>query len=213
MKEKLILIGGGGHCKSCIEVIESTGKYDIVGILDTPEKVGEMILDYKIIGTDADIIKFIEKGITNYFVTVGQIKTATLKKKLFENIEHHEGVSPVIISSSAIVSKRTNINVGTIIMHGAKVNADAVVGKNCIINTMANIEHDVIIGDHVHISTGAVVNGEVKIGDEVMVGSSVVIRNGVSICDNVVIGAGSVVVKDITEQGMYIGNPLKNIQK
>lgn len=209
MKEKLILIGGGGHCKSCIEVIESTGKYDIVGILDTTEKVGEMILDYKIIGIDADIIKFIEKGITHYFVTVGQIKTASLKKKLFKNIEYHTGISPVIISSSAIVSRRTNINAGTILMHGTKVNADVVIGKNCIINTMANIEHDVIMGDHVHVSTGAVVNGEVKIGNEVMVGSNVVIRNGVNICDNVIIGAGSVVIKDIIESGIYIGNPVK----
>lgn len=212
MKEKLVLIGGGGHCKSCIEIIESTKKYDIIGILDIPEKIGQTILGYKIVGTDPDIIKFIDRGVRNYFVTVGQITTASLKKRLFENILYHKGISPVIISSSAIVSHRANINAGTILMHGTKVNADVVIGENCIINTMADIEHDVIIGDHVHISTSAVVNGEVRIGNEVMIGSNVVIRNGVSICDNVIIGAGSIVVKDITEHGIYIGNPVKKFR-
>ena len=53
--QKIILIGGGGHCKSCIDVIEAEGKYDIAGILDMPEFVGEKILGYSIIGTDDDL--------------------------------------------------------------------------------------------------------------------------------------------------------------
>ena len=34
----------------------------------------------------------------------------------------------------------------------------------------------------------------------------------VSICDQVVIGAGSVVTKDITEPGIYAGNPAKKLR-
>ena len=52
LKKKLVLIGGGGHCKACINVIEDTDGYDIVGILDTEDKVGQTILNYSIIGTD-----------------------------------------------------------------------------------------------------------------------------------------------------------------
>jgi|SRR5690554_4831569 len=210
--EKLILIGGGGHCKSCIEVIESTNEYEIVGILDVASKVGEDILGYKIIGTDEDIPKFIQKGIQSFFATIGQIKSATIKKEVFKNIYRHKGTSPVIISKHAIVSKRSNIGAGTIVMHGAIVNADVAIGENCIINTKANIEHDVTIGDHVHISTGAVVNGQVNIGHEVLIGSNSTIRNLIDICDNAVIGANSMVTKDIIEAGIYVGNPLKKLK-
>lgn len=210
--EKLILIGGGGHCKSCIEVIESTGEYEIVGILDLPSKIGEKVLDYEVIGSDIDIATFIQKGIENYIVTLGQIHSATLKKQMFENIYAQEGISPTIISNCAIVSTRAKIGTGTIIMHGAIVNADVQIGDNCIINNQANIEHDVCIGNHVHISTGAVVNGQVNIGDEVLIGSNSVIRNVINICNNVIIGAGSVVTRDIIEPGTYVGNPIKKIK-
>ncbi len=209
---KLILIGGGGHCKSCIEVIESTGEFEIVGILDIPSKKGEKVLDYEVIGTDEDIPHFIAKGILHYFVTLGQIQSAVVKKKVFENIYKNKGVSPVIIARSALVSKRAEIGAGTIIMHGAIVNADVKIGENSIINTMANIEHDINIGNHVHVSTGAMINGQVNIGSEVLIGSNSVIRNVINICDNVVIGAGSVVTKDLTEAGTYVGNPLKKIK-
>ena len=49
-------------------------------------------------------------------------------------------------------------------MHDAVINANARIGKNCIINSKALVEHDVIIGDHCHIATGAIVNGEVRAG-------------------------------------------------
>ena len=45
----LILLGGGGHCKSVIDVAESAG-YTILGILDKPELVGNKVLDYENIG-------------------------------------------------------------------------------------------------------------------------------------------------------------------
>ena len=43
MNKPLILIGGGGHCKSVIEAAESAG-YSILGILDMPEDVGNEVL-------------------------------------------------------------------------------------------------------------------------------------------------------------------------
>lgn len=50
------------------------------------------------------------------------------------------------------------------------------------------------------------------IGKHVSIGSNATILP-VNICDGVVIGAGSVVTKDITEKGIYAGNPAKKIRK
>ena len=58
--KKNILIGGGGHCKSCIDVIEQEGKYRIAGIVDLPEKLHQKILGYKIIAIDDDLPRLVE---------------------------------------------------------------------------------------------------------------------------------------------------------
>lgn len=184
----LILVGGGGHCKSVIDVAESAG-YTILGILDKPELVGTKVLDYEVIGTDEDIPKFVDKA--DFVITVGQIKSCAIRKKLANLIKQAGGTLASIIASDAYVSKYAELGEGTVILHKAMVNAGAKVGKNCIINTMANIEHDVQIGDFCHISTGAMVNGNCQIGNDVFVGSGAVVVNGATIKDCEFVKAGS----------------------
>ncbi len=206
MKRNLILIGGGGHCKSVIDVAESAG-FTILGILDKPETVGNQVLDYKVIGTDDDIPVYADKAL--FVITVGQIKSNALRIKLAKLVEKYGGKFATVIASDAHVSKYAHIGEGSVILHKVVVNADARIGKQCIINTMADIEHDAIIGDFCHISTAAVVNGEVKVGNNVFVGSRSVIHNCKSISDDIIVAAGSVVSRNLVKPGIYAGNPVK----
>lgn len=180
--KKIYLIGGGGHCKSCIDVIESTGKYAIQGIFDVKENIGNEVLGYKIVDTDENIS--IYAGPNIYFlITVGQIKSSALRVKLFSL----KLQLATIISPRAYVSKHASIGAGTIIMHDAFVNAGAQIGANCIINSKALIEHDSKVGDHCHISTAAVVNGDCVVGARTFIGSNTVMKNGRNIGpDNVI---------------------------
>ena len=202
--KNLILVGGGGHCKSVIDVAESAG-YTIKGILDLPEKVGEKILGYSIIGTDEDISDFVHEVL--FLVTVGQIKDASLRINLHQKIVNAGGKLATVIAATAHVSNYAKIAEGTVVMHHAMINADAVVGKGCIINTYANIEHDALVGDFCHISTGAIVNGNCRVGSETFLGSQSVIINGIDIINGSVIGASALVRKSINIKGIYSGNP------
>ena len=204
MDKKLILIGGGGHCKSVIDVAESAG-WSIAGILDTHEKVDEKVLGYSVLGTDDMISQFANDHL--FIITVGHIKNADLRIKLHEKVFKAGGKLAVIIAQDAHVSPHAVVGEGSVIMHKAVVNADAKIGKGCIINTMSNIEHDAIIGDYCHISTGAMINGNCVVGDHIFVGSGTVLSNGISITANCVIAAGSIVRKNISENGIYAGNP------
>ena len=188
----LILLGGGGHCKSVIDVAESAG-YTILGILDKPELVGTKVLDYEIIGTDDDIPQSVDKA--EFLITVGQIKSPAIRKKLALLVMRAGGKFATVIANDAYVSKYAKIGKGTVIMHKAVVNADACIGEHCIINTMANIEHEVQIGGFCHVSTGVMVNGNCVIGDEVFIGSGSVLYNGKSVIKNAIIPAGSIVRK------------------
>lgn len=203
-QRNLILIGGGGHCKSVIDVAESAG-YNILGILDMPEDIGKSVLDYKVIGTDDDIPQFVEKA--EFIITVGFIKSPAIRMRIFDKVREAGGKLATIIASTAHVSRYASLGEGAVVMHQAVVNAGAKIGENCIINTFCNIEHDAVIGDQCHISTGAMVNGDCKVGKMCFIGSQSVLANGISICDDVIVGAGSLVRKNILKPGIYSGNP------
>lgn len=211
MKKPIILIGGGGHCISCIDIIEHGGEFEIKGILDLPEKVGQTILGYPVIGTDDDLDKFLPEC-KHFLITVGQIEKTQLREKIYARVKTSGGNLPVIVSPGAYVSKHAKVGEGTIVMHGAFVNAAASVGKNCILNSNSLIEHEAEIGDFCHISTSAIANGQVKIGNGCFIGSNTVIGNNITITENVVIAAGSQVLRSIKLPGVYIGNPLRKIR-
>lgn len=203
-QKNLILIGGGGHCKSVIDVAESAG-YNILGILDMPEDIGKAVLDYKVIGTDDDIPQYANKA--EFVITVGFIKNPATRMRLFDKVREAGGKLATIVASTAHVSQYASLGEGTVVMHQAVVNAGARIGENCIINTFCNIEHDAVIGDQCHISTGAMVNGDCKVGKICFIGSQSVLANGINICDDVIVGAGSLVRKNILKSGIYSGNP------
>ena len=200
----VVLLGGGGHCKSVIEAAESVG-YHILGVLDMPEDIGKEILSTKVIGTDDDIPSYVDKA--EFVVTVGFIKNPATRIKLYNRVKEVGGRLATIIASTAYVSKYATIGEGTVVLHQAFVNAGAKVGNNVILNTFTNVEHDAVIGNQCHISTGTMVNGDCKVGNNVFIGSQSVLANGITVGDDIIVGAGSLVRKSIKGKGVYSGNP------
>ena len=192
--KKIILLGGGGHCKSCIDVIENQNKYKIMGIIDKKKK-NFFLLNYKVFSESYLNNKLIKN---NYaLVSVGQIKGYKVRVKLFNRLKDLGFKIPSIISPSAYISKHAVIGQGTIVMHGVTVNAGAVIGDNCIINTNSLIEHDVTIGDHTHISTEATINVGVIIGNKVFIGSRSIIKDNISIGDCSIVAANLYIKKNL----------------
>jgi acetyltransferase-like isoleucine patch superfamily enzyme len=110
-----------------------------------------------------------------------------------------------------------------------EIQKEAVVGKRTRVQSHAFICELVTIGDDCFISHGAKFINDAfelggpakgrrdlwrstKVGNNVSIGTNATILP-VTICDNVVIGAGSVVTKDITESGIYAGNPARLLRK
>lgn len=180
MREDIILIGGGGHCKSVIDVIELEGKFNIVGIIDKKELIGQEVSRYKIIGCD-DELEELFKSYKNAIVTVGQIESNAIRVKLFKLLKEIGYNLPIIKSHLAYISKYALIDEGSVIMHHALLNADARVGKNCIINSKALIEHDAVVEDNCHISTGAIINGGVRVKANSFVGSNATTKEYIEI--------------------------------
>ncbi len=201
---ELILVGGGGHCRACIDVIEQEGKWRIAGIVDRPESLGANVLGYPVLGSDADL-PVLAETFRHFFITLGQIKSPAKRRELFALLKGLGAELPAIISPQAYVSRHAAIGEGTIVMHRALVNAGAAVGRNCILNTRALVEHDSAVGDHCHISTGAILNGGVQVAEGTFVGSRAVTRQEIRIGAGCIVGAGAVVLKDLAAGTVFTG--------
>ena len=192
MKE-IILIGGGGHCKSVIDVIECDGSFKIAGIVDKSNLVGTNVLGHKIVTSDKDLSDLAKKY-KYALVSIGQIKSPLLRIQLYDTAVKSGFILPSIVSPYAYVSKYAKLGSGTIVMHHAIVNASASVGDNCIVNTRSLIEHDCSISNHCHISTNATINGGTTIESGCFIGSNATTKELVKITKNSFIKAGSLVV-------------------
>jgi len=191
MKE-IILIGGGGHSKSVIDVIEQEGRFKIIGIIDKTELFENNILGYPVIGNDSDL-EDLAKKYPCALVTIGQIKSPEPRKNLFDLAKKAGFIIPSVISPRAYVSKHAFIGNGVVVMHGAIINANVSIGDNCIINSKALIEHDSNVSEHCHISTNTTINGGVIIESGCFIGSGAILRESITINKNSFIKAGSVV--------------------
>lgn len=189
MSEPLLLIGSGGHARSLIDVVESSSRWHVLGLVGLPEQVGEEVLGYPILGCDQDLSS-LRQMCVHALLAVGQIGLSTQRQRLEANLKRLAFALPAVISDRAHVSRHAQLGLGTSVGHGVIVNAGTRIGDCCILNSNALIEHDAVVGDYCHISTGALVNGGVKIGEGSFIGSGAVLREGIDLPPQTVISAG-----------------------
>lgn len=206
MNKNVIIIGAGGHGKVIADIIIKSGD-KVVGFLDDNLERGTKVIEqYVIIGKINDCIKLQEDKSLLFIIAIGN---NYIRKDIYEKykLNYYTAIHP-----TAVIGIQVNIGEGTVVMANACINSNTTIGKNCIINTGAIIEHDNIIEDYVHISPNATLCGTVNIGKYTHIGAGATIKNNTTICSNCIIGAGAVVVKDIKQDGIYIGVPAKKIK-
>jgi sugar O-acyltransferase (sialic acid O-acetyltransferase NeuD family) len=209
MNKNILLIGGGGHCKSVLDSLLETGLYDKIGIIDTREKIGTMILGIPCIGCDEDLQRLFSEGFTNAFVTAGSIGTPSLRIKLFYIISEIGFEIPNIIDPSAVISRHVKMGNGIFVGKNAVINVGSSIQNGVIVNSGALIEHDCVICEFVHIAPGSVLSGNVQIEKNTHIGSNSVIKQQVIIGSDSIVGIGSVVLKNIGSNLVAYGNPCR----
>jgi len=212
MKKKIILIGGGGHCKSVSDSINQENEYEIVGITDIKTKIGKKINGVNIIGTDKVLEEIYKSGIKKAVISLGSIGDVSLRTKLYLFAKKIGFSFPIIIDKTAILAENIEIGEGVFIGKGVIINTGTRIGRGAIINTGSIIEHDCEIGDFVHIAPGCVLSGTVKIGNYTHVGTNSTVIQNTIIGENTVIGSGSNVIISIGSNTVAYGNPCKIIK-
>lgn len=210
MKNKIIIIGGGGHSKVVIDHVKRLGVYEILGYTDLIDK--GLLLGVKYLGTDEVLSKIINTHKNcKAVIGIGNVILSDKRFKIYSMLKQLGFELPVIISKNAIINEKVKIDEGTVVFDGVTINACSSIGKCTIINTGVIIEHDCQLGDFVHIATGAVLSGGVKVKNNSMIGSGATIIHDKTIGENCLIGSGSVVTKNLLYAGIYVGIPAVKI--
>lgn len=197
----MYLIGGNGHCKVIIDIIQKSNLEIIEAIFDDNPQT-EQIFNIPVIKTPKPNF-FLSKFL---IISIGNNK---IRKKIANHITSNYLTA---IHPSSVIGTNVIIADGTVIMANAVLNPNVKVGKHCIINSGSIIEHDCILENFVHISPNAALAGNVYIGEGTHIGIGAAIIQGVRIGKWVTIGAGAVIINDVPDYAIIVGNPGKIIK-
>lgn len=214
MKRGLVLIGGGGHCKSVVDAIPLSvkEKYDEIVLTDPALPVDSLIAKIRVAGSDEALENLFKNGFRDAFITIGSIKDTKIRRQVRRKLQMIGFNLINIIDDRAVVSHSARLGKGIFIGKGAVVNVDSVIEDCAIINTNATVEHGCHVGAFTHVSVGAIMCGNVHAGADVFIGPGAVVAQGITVGDGGIIGAGAVVLVDVPAGCISVGVPAELIE-
>lgn len=206
----IIVVGGGGHGKVLLHVLTRLPAYNPLGYVD-PKDHGP-ILGFPCLGGDEVLPSLLEKhkGLCAV-IGVGKIRAESPRVEIFRKLKELGFLLPAIAAPTAMVARTASLGEGSVVMDGAVIQPDCVVGKLGIINTRASLDHDCILGEDVHVCPGATLSGGVKVNDGCLIGVGASVVQYLRIGKSVAIGAGAAVTADCLEPGTYVGVPARRL--
>ena len=212
MREKLLIVGAGGHSKVLLETAISTNLYDEYAFLDDCYKDEGKDLyfsEWPIIGnTDSIFSSLIKNKFNNAIVAIGNNKK---RLEFLNKLEKNNFKIPSLVHPSAKISPSSKVNKGSVIFSNSVIQAEVRIGVGVIINTSSTIDHECIINDGSHICPGVNLAGRVNVGRLSMVGIGSSVIQDIKIGEEVIIGAGSAVINNIKDKMTVGGVPARLI--
>lgn len=211
MNNDIYILGAGTYGEVILELAEDCG-FNVLGFYDDEKSMlGKKVLGVEVVGTIKDLLKtdFI-KG--NQFVTsIGNNRT---RKELNDLIIYNGGSTPKLVHPDAKVSRYAEIQDGAIIHAASYVFTGSVIEQSCIISPNSGVSHHTHLHKGVFVSFGATVGAYINIEESSFVGmASNISTNVKTLGRDCLIGAGAVVIRDVPENAVVIGNPAKYLRE
>ena len=209
----IVIIGASGHAKVVIDLVEQFGELKIIGLVDSDKPEGLEWFGYKVLGSESDISSLMSRfGFEAGFVAIGD---NWIRHLVVDKIRAAVPDFPFVssIHPSASLGRGVRVGCGTVIMAGATINSDSVIGDFCIVNTNASLDHDNELEDYVSVAPGVVTGGNVRVGRFSALSLASAVIHGRSVGSHTVVGAGALVLQDIPGHSVAWGTPARVIRQ
>lgn len=209
--KKLIILGGRGVGMWAAAIAKDLGTFEVLGFLNDVVPIGQKIgvyQGYNVLGTSKDVEKFImEKDVYFFIGYFGlQNEEDTFKKICDLNIPN-EKLATLIHPTAYVPKEFCSIGHGVLVAPFARICPDSTIEDNCILMSSCIIGHDSTMKRFSHLAADSIVGGNVVVGYGAHVGTNATIRENVTIGNYSLIGSGSVVLNDVPENAIVVGNP------
>ncbi|MBF0295604.1 MAG: acetyltransferase [Magnetococcales bacterium] len=210
--KNIIIMGGSGHAKTIIDIVERENRHRIVGVLDPAREVGERLLGHVVLGGDEDLPELVTRlGIEGAILAIGgNHQRALLAERLAK--QHPDLPLVSAVHPGAVIGRGATLGAGTVVMAGAVIGPDCRVGRACIINTLASLDHDSVMGDFAALAPHAATGGNCRIGRGAFLGMGAVVIHGLRVGEHALLGAGAVAVQDVPALSVSLGVPARVVR-
>ena len=211
---KVLIYGGTGQAKILRVIVEHYGSRVSAVIDDTPGLPSPFPAVPIYAGWDGfkNWIKGQNREKIGFLVAIGN-PHGRVRLRLHEALLA-EGLQAITIAHPAAwIDKNVKIGEGSQILAGAQVLSEAVIGKQCIINTKASVDHEDVLEEAVEVAPGATLCGLVRVGVNGWICAGATVLPRISIGADAVVGAGAVVTKDVPDGVTVVGVPARPIKK
>ena len=209
MRTDFIIYGASGHGRVIADIVELNGNRVLGFVDDNSDLWNTRFNGYPVLG-GRDFLLRNSFGRTRFIVAVGDNET---RKSIVIHLTALGLSFDSAIHPSACIAKDVQISLGTVVMANVVVNPGSKIGAHSILNTACSVDHDCILHDFVHLSPGVHTGGGVTIGELSWIGIGAAISNNVTIGMRVIVGAGAVVIRDVEDSFVMVGNPARFLKQ
>jgi UDP-N-acetylbacillosamine N-acetyltransferase len=208
----VLIWGAGGHASVVADAVRCARKFSIAGFIDEvrPERSGEAWAGATILG-GLDVLQAIAGRDT--LALIPGVGDTSARLRMIETAKSFGLPLASVVHPAAVIASDAAIGAGSVAFAGVIVNAGTTIGSAVILNTAATVDHHCDIGDAAHIAPGAHLGGNVRVGRGAWIGIGAIVRDGLTIGEDTIVGAGAVVIRDVTDGEVVVGNPARFLKR
>jgi len=206
--KEIVILGGGGHTKMCIDIINQMNIYKIIGIIDRDIKIGSKVMGIPVIAKDRDedLEQLYNGGVRLIINGIGAATNHSIREKIYKKLKRIGFYIPNIIHPKASIEPSVSMGEGNQIMANTIIGSDVKIKNNCIINSGAIVSHDSLLKNNVHITPGAILAGGVYVGENSLIGMGSTIYLNIKIGKHVVVYNNCSISKNVPDNSIIKNN-------
>lgn len=204
-----IMVGGGGHAQSLFDLATQSGIV-VQGYVNPIESEFFTEKQIRYLGIDLEFLASNQKNLP-MLLGIGFAKLSQNRYTIRKLYESHGITFKNVYGLNSTISESASISECVYIHQNCHIGSGALIESGAVVNTGAIVEHGVSIGFDSHVAPSAVLCGESSIGDNSQIGANATVLPGVIIGNNVIVGAGTVVISNVDDNSVVVGNPHRSL--